>query len=313
MRILLTGSSGFIGKNLVEMFKTDGYDVLSPDVCDLDLRDQNAVKTYLSNNPVHAIIHSATTLRQGTGYPVDVCENNLRMFFNLEQYRQPGTKLINFGSGSEYSRPYWHEKMEETFFGEHIPADSHSYSKYIISRYIETCNDPTLICLRIFGIYGKYEDHRYKFISNAIAKNLLKMPIIINQNVSYDYIYINDFYQIVKYFLEHKPLYPAYNATPCTPIDLVSIAEIINTISDYKSDIHVLNDGIGVHYSGNNQRLVNELKNYQIMEHADAIRDLFQYYQSRIPELDKEALEKDEFLNYAKSLRKNYFKSTDKA
>jgi len=311
MTILLTGASGFVGKNLVEFFKNDEYEVLAPDIGVLDLRDQAAVANFLADNQIDTIVHCATTLRIATDYPESVCEDNLRMFFNLLRAKKTGTKLINFGSGSEYSRAFWHEKMDESFFGQHIPADSHSFSKYLISKYIEDSHDPNLLTLRIFGIYGKYEDHRYKFISNAICKNLLQMPIVINQNVCYDYLYINDFYKIVKYFIDHDVPRRAYNATPTTPIDLVSIAETINRISPYQSEIQVLNEGIGVHYSGSNRHLLNTMKGIKLSSHEEAIQDLFAYYQSNQDLIDREALQEDEFLSYAKSLKNTYFDRKD--
>ncbi|NVJ90024.1 MAG: NAD-dependent epimerase/dehydratase family protein [Methylocystaceae bacterium] len=307
MNILITGAGGFVGKNLVESFTNDLFHVYSPDLEELDLTDSQAVQEYLKHHPIDVIVHSATTLRQGTEYCADVCEKNLRMFFNLLKHKKTQTKLINFGSGSEYSRLYWHEKMQETFFDTHIPDDSHSFSKYLISKYIENSADTSLITLRIFGIFGKYEDHRYKFISNAIAKNLLHMPITINKNVSYDYIYINDFCEIVKFFAQNKTKYSSYNVTPTKSIDLITIVNIINKISDYQSPIHVLNEGLGVHYSGNNERLCAELPHFKFSEYKNSILDLYNHYKANIDLLDKTALQKDAYLEYAKKLKNNYF------
>ncbi|MGZ0076733.1 NAD-dependent epimerase/dehydratase family protein [Methylomonas sp. YC3] len=309
MRILVTGGEGFVGRNLVEYFKGDNIDVLHPSVAELDLTCAESVSAYLNANPVETIIHSATTLREKTDYPVDVCENNLRMFFNLARRMTPQMKLINLGSGSEYCREYWHKKMPETFFDSYVPTDSHSYSKYIISKYIEDCRELNMITLRIFGIFGKYEDYRYKFISNAIVKNILNMPITINQNVNYDYIYIGDFYTVIKHFVFNNGKYRSYNVTPVEPIDLVSLVKVINKISDYQSDILVLNDGIGVDYSGNNDRLLEEINNLQMLGYPDAVNELYVYYKENLDSLDVQAVRDDDYLNYAKQLKAKYFES----
>lgn len=309
MRILVTGSEGFVGRNLVEYFQGDNIDVLHPSVAELDLTSAESVADYLKTNPVDTIIHSATTLRDKTDYPVDVCENNLRMFFNLTRRMTPQMKLINLGSGSEYCREHWHAKMPETFFDRHVPTDSHSYSKYVISKYIEHCRELNMVTLRIFGIFGKYEDYRYKFISNAIVKNILKMPITINQNVNYDYIYIADFYKVIKHFVFNNGKHRTYNATPTEPIDLVSLAKLINQISDYQSDILVLNEGIGTDYSGSNDRLQEEIKNLQMLGYLEAVKELYAYYKGSMDSLDAKAIRDDDYLNYAKQLKAKYFKS----
>jgi GDP-L-fucose synthase len=307
MNILITGCEGFVGKNLVNLFLSDGDRVFNPTVTELDLTNFDSVSRYFDKNVIDVIIHSATTLRDGTDYPPHTCENNLRMFFNLACIAGETIKLINFGSGSEYSRDFWHKKMHEDFFGKNIPEDSHSYSKYIISKYIEDSCYSNMTTLRIFGIFGKFEDYRYKFISNAIAKNLLQMPITINQNVVYDYIYISDFYEIVKHFVENDINQKSYNITPSISVDLLTIANTINEVSNHKSDIIVLNKGIGIHYSGDNSRLLSDIKNIKFMSISDSILDLYKHYESNISMIDKHEIEEDKFLSYAKKLKEEYF------
>jgi hypothetical protein len=52
---------------------------------------------------------------------------------------------------------------------------------WVTSKYIEKSD--SIVQIRIFGTYGEYENYRFKFITNAIVKNLLNLPIIINKNV----------------------------------------------------------------------------------------------------------------------------------
>lgn len=307
MSILITGAEGFVGRNLVELFLNKKYPVLSPTVNELDLTDSEAVENYLKNISVEAIVHCATVLRDRTAYPADTCEKNLRMFFNLYKYKGKSTKLISLGSGSEYAREHWQKKMPEEYFDKYIPKDGHSYAKYLISKYIQEINDGNTYCLRIFGIYGKYEDYRYKFISNAIVKNILEMPIVINQNVVYDYIYITDFFRIVEYFINNTARNKIFNATATESIDLIAIANLINKVSHYKSEIQILNKGIGVEYSGDNKRLLSELKDFQFTSHEESIDDLHKYYMGIKDKLDITAVKEDDYLQYAKKLKADYF------
>ena len=82
--------------------------------------------------------------------------------------------------------------------------NDYGFSKYLISQYIEKSDN--CVCLRLFGVFGKYEDYEYKFISNAIVKNLLQMPIRIRQNVYFDWLYINDLMKIVAILSNMTPL-----------------------------------------------------------------------------------------------------------
>ena len=116
-----------------------------------------------------------------------------------------------------------------------------------------------MYCLRLFGIFGKYEDYEFKFISNAIVKNLLHMPITIRQNVRFSWLPVDDFLPVLDYFLTHTPKKHIYNITPSSTIDLVSIAHLINSHADFKSEICVVNEGLNLEYSGNNARLIEEI------------------------------------------------------
>ncbi len=307
MKILITGADGFIGHNLVDYFISRNYSVLFPAMDELDLTDSVAVEKYFNINSIDTIVHCATTLRDGTSYPKGTCENNLRMFFNLQKQLTSSMRMINLGSGSEYDRKYWHKKMEEGFFDKHIPEDDHSYAKYLISKYISDTKNENIVCLRIFGVFGKYEDYRYKFISNTIVKNLFKMPIVINQNVVYDYIYINDFARIVEYFVINNTKNKIFNVTTTESIDLLTIANMINNVSDYISEIHILNDGIGVEYTGDNNKLLSEIGDFKFTPQDEAITELRKYYFDIRETLDREAVQQDAYLDYAKNLHTNYF------
>ena len=81
------------------------------------------------------------------------------------------------------------------------PIDEYGFYKSITSKYIE--KSEKIIQLRIFACYGKYENYLLKFITNSIVKNLFKLPIIINQNVYFDYMYIDDLIKIVDYFINN--------------------------------------------------------------------------------------------------------------
>ena len=87
MRILLTGGSGFIGRNLNEYLSRE-HEVLAPSHSKLDLSDDLAVNAWFHDHTVDAVIHGA--VRPGHRAAQDPSRqvwNNLRMFFNIERNR----------------------------------------------------------------------------------------------------------------------------------------------------------------------------------------------------------------------------------
>ena len=303
MNILITGSDGFVGKNLKEFFeKNKNYKIFVPTINELNLTDSFSVRDFFFINSIECIIHSATTPTKNKQYPEDVCESNLKMFFNIIRYKNNNTRLINLGSGSEYSRENWIPQMKEEYFDQFVPQDAHSYSKYIISKTIELSDDSSLINLRIFGIYGKYEDYTNKFISNCIAKNLIGLPIKINQNVIYDYLYIEDFCRIVENLISNQLINKTMNVTPTESIDLVSINNYIQLSLGINQQIEIIKEGYGNEYTGSNISLLENLVNFEFTSFTKAIEELIGYYKDNINLISREKLIEDKFLQYAKKL-----------
>jgi|WetSurMetagenome_2_1015567.scaffolds.fasta_scaffold38602_2 nucleoside-diphosphate-sugar epimerase len=295
--ILITGSSGFIGKNITQ-YLSQKNTLLTPSHKELDLLSQTEVHQFFLKNEIDLVVHCANIGGTRKTPVNNMIEKNTRMFFNLAENRDHFAKLIHLGSGAEYNKNRNLQNIRETEFGKEIPSDEYGFSKYIISKYIEKSED--MYCLRLFGIFGKYEDYEFKFISNAIVKNLLHIPITIRQNVRFSWLYIDDFLDILDYFLSHDPLYATYNVTPSSPIDLVSIAQLINSQSDFESDICVENEGLNFEYSGNNARLIDDNGNFSFTPMKCCIRNLIDYYSSILPSINPEIIHKDPFAAYCK-------------
>lgn len=302
--ILVTGAGGFVGKNLAEYLKKDPEsEVFSPLSKELNLLDETAVKNFFLSHEIDAVIHCAN--RGGTrktGYDEgkhDVVSDNLRMFFNLVRVLPKKARMLHLGTGAEYDRRNYAPKMEEDRFDMFVPADAYGYSKYIISKYIEKTGNIT--CLRIFGLFGKYEDYTFKFISNAIVKNLLGLPIVIKQNVVFDYLCVEDFCAMTVEMLKVNPSHAHYNITPTESIDLVTLAKLINATSEKPSEIKVLTPGLNMEYTGSNKRILAELGGFNFTPYVQSVKPLYAYYAARLNELDLEAVKKDPFLKTCKT------------
>lgn len=277
MKILLTGGSGFIGRNIRESFLIKKYEILSPSSQELNLADEKSVDTFFKKNIIDIVIHAA--VKPGHRNAKDLSNlfyTNSRMFFNLERHKHEYKKMLILGSGAIYDMRNYHPKMKEEEWINNIPVDEHGYCKYVCEKIIEHTSN--IFDLRIFGIFGKYEDYSIRFISNAICKTLFDLPITIKQNRNFDYLYINDLMPILNWFIENNPRYQAYNITPKTSISLYELALMIRKISGKDLPIYIAQDGMGLEYSGDNTRLLNEYPDMTFTTLEDSISNLYEWY-----------------------------------
>ncbi|MBV5277917.1 MAG: NAD-dependent epimerase/dehydratase family protein [Campylobacteraceae bacterium] len=296
MNIFITGSSGFVGTHLKEyLLKNYNYSLFTPLSQELDLSDEKAVDKYILENNIDIIIHTAN--RGGGRDTADmksITEYNLRIFFNIAKHEKNVKRIISFGSGAEYGKHKPIIEAKEEDYLDALPLDEYGFYKSIASRYIEKSEN--IIQLRIFGAYGEYENYRYKFISNAIVKNLLHMPITINKNVFFDYIYVDDLVRMIDFFIHNDAKEKIYNVTTGSKIDLITLAELVNSTSDFQSDIKVLNDGLNNEYTSNNQRILKELGNFQFTSHQNAIAKMRCYFKENLDKLEIEMIKEDPYL-----------------
>jgi GDP-L-fucose synthase len=288
MNILITGGTGFIGKNLVEQLSKE-HSLLVPRHSELELLDENAVRNYFKKNDIDVVIHGAVKPgHRNAKDPSSQLYSNTRMFFNILRNADRYKKMIFIGSGAVYDMRAYKPKMKEDFFDTSVPADEHGFSKYLIAKHIEQLS--TCVELRLFGIFGKYEDYAIRFISNAICKTLFDLPITIRQNKRFDYLYIDDLMPVVDHFISVQGKYPTYNVTPDASIDLYSIAEKIRARFGKDVEIVVAEPGLGIEYSGDNARLKGEIPGLNFTPLDQAIDRLYDWYQSNAHLLDKNKL-----------------------
>lgn len=297
MNIFITGSSGFIGSHLKE-YLSRNYEscrLFTPFSTELDLVDELAVDNYILSNKIDIIIHLANKGGDRTTVNMkNLTEYNLRIFFNIAKHEKNVKKIISFGSGAEYGKHNPIIDAKEEDYLKFQPLDEYGFYKSITSKYIE--KSQKIVQLRIFGAYGEYENYRFKFISNAIVKNLLKLPIVINKNVYFDYIFIDDLVKMIDWTIHNETKEKIYNVTTGSKIDLISLANLVNEVSDFKSEIIVLNDGLNNEYTSNNQKILNEIGNFEFTTHKNAILKMRDYFKTNLENLDKQSIINDPYL-----------------
>lgn len=292
MKLLITGGSGFVGRNLVE-YLAPRYEVSAPSSAELNLLDAQAVRKYLCANRFDVIVHAATTRsNRRLAAPPDLLDRNCRMFFNLARNDGLFGRMIHFGSGAEYNRAGLPARVQEKYFDTCVPTDPYGFSKYICAKYIESSE--RVVNLRLFGVFGKYEDYTVRFISNACCRALKGLPIIVRQDVVFDYLYVNDLAGITAWFIEHEPHYKSFNACTGGGVALTTLADIVAKVSGCHPEVIVRTSAKAPEYTADNALLLSEIGGYAFTELPACINELYAWYAGQEQRIDRELIRFDE-------------------
>lgn len=288
MKILLLGSSGFIGKNFSEYIAPYGaYRLYTPGCSELDLLNGSEVEKYLEQLQPDVVVHAAVCRNPKyfpASSPLPELEQDLRMFYNLERCSHLFGKMLYFGSGAEYDKTRDIASVSETDGGNGVPGNSYGLAKYVIGKEIE--HSRNIYNLRVFGLFGKYENWRTTFISGACCKAIKKLPITIRRDAYFDYLDINDFCPAVKWFIDHEPQHHTYNVCSGRRISLLQIAEAVRDLSGNNVPIYVCQSGYANEYTAANERLRREFTQFSVRSMRESISELLQYYRSIEQEID---------------------------
>ncbi len=291
-KLLLTGGNGFIGRNLLASPLANKYEISAPGRSELDLLDEDAVKDRLKNGGFDFVVHGAAKPgHRNAKEPGKVFYESTRMFFNLARNAGYFKKMLVIGSGAIYDVRHYRPKMKEDYFDAHVPADENGLCKYVCGKYIEKADN--IIDLRVFGLYGKYEDYAIRFISNMICKALFDLPLTMKQNRRFDYLWVEDLPPVIAHFLEIGAAHKAYNATPDKSSELLELARKVLATSGKDLPIKIAQPGLGLEYSGDNSRLKAEIKTLSFTPPDEAIRKLYAWYSANRNSINREALLSD--------------------
>ena len=184
LRILLTGASGMVGRNLLEHPALSEFEVLTPRSTELNLRNFDKVQSYIEKHCPDIVIHAAgkvggiqANLREPVGFLLE----NLDMGRNIVwAARQAGVKrLLNLGSSCMYPRNHVEPLQEEMVLtGELEPTnEGYALAKIVTTRLCEyiTREDPTsqyktLIPCNLYGRYDKFHPEDSHLIPAIIHK-----------------------------------------------------------------------------------------------------------------------------------------------
>jgi nucleoside-diphosphate-sugar epimerase len=224
-KILITGSSGFLGKNLFN-FLNNQYDTHGSSRNDVDLNDFTATRSYIEKINPSLVIHCAWNLNRTTYNDFSVQYQNYQMTKNLVDICvENNIKIMCIGSSLEYSPgPQIMKETDQTF-----PVNLYGFAKKECLSYLQEKKYKNYVWIRLFHIFGKNGNNIINETINSLQNNKKIKLSKCEQNI--DYIYVKDFLCAVGLILE-KDFIGVINICNNSKLSLkktiLEIAEILN-------------------------------------------------------------------------------------
>lgn len=198
MKVLVTGSSGFIGKHTVNGLKARNYKVKTFDLtANEDVRNQDAVNRAVKG--VDAVIHfgAIAEVPYSFEHPAEVAEVNITGTINLlESCRKYDVKkFVLASSSSVYGEP---EELPVKEDHPLKPVTPYGLTKLVDEQYVNLYSDLYGIkaaCMRYFNVYGIWQSRGLVAESLKAVNNSKPMVIFGDGKQTRDFVNVADVVQ----------------------------------------------------------------------------------------------------------------------
>jgi nucleoside-diphosphate-sugar epimerase len=268
-KILITGSNGFIARNISA--RLSDCEITLTNRSNLNPLIAADVDNFFKDKYFDVVLHTA--IKGGTRLAEDESEyvyQNCLMHFNILRNQQSYGKYISFGSVAELDRALDIDEFSPYLTS--LPIDPYGMSKILIARSGEVFDK--FHNIRIFNIFNE-DELPTRMIKGNIFRYINKDQMVIHQDKYMDFMYFDDFMKIINFYINEKDCPKVINCSYEKKYLLSDIALYINSLSDYKVDIQILDGAIGKSYIGK-----YELGDYGIVTGTleDGISKCYKYY-----------------------------------
>ena len=224
MKILITGSRGMVGSNIIEHVAANNHEILSPTSAKLNLLDIESVKNYINTKKPDMVIHAAGIvggIQANIAEPVRFLVDNMYMGFNILTASKECRikRFMNLSSSCMYPRDAKNPLSEELILkGELEPTnEGYAIAKVASTRLCEYINREdesylykTVIPCNLYGKYDKFDpEHSHMIpavirkINNAKEKDLESIDIWGDGLARREFMYAADFADFVYYAIDN--------------------------------------------------------------------------------------------------------------
>ncbi|MDA8788329.1 GDP-L-fucose synthase [Schleiferiaceae bacterium] len=181
--ILITGSTGMVGRNAAEKLIERGFNILSPTRSEVDLVDATAVRQYFRSNQIDIVLHAAGLvggIQANIEKPYSFLSINAQIALNVinASIENGIERLINLGSSCMYPKDCQHELTENLILTGSLEPTNEGYAiaKIMASKLCDYAQSEfglsykTLIPCNLYGKYDNFHPVRSHMIPAVIRK-----------------------------------------------------------------------------------------------------------------------------------------------
>jgi GDP-L-fucose synthase len=181
-KILITGATGMVGRNIVLHPAANDFDILAPSRKELNLFDSGSTNSYIKTHNPDVIIHCAGKvggIQANIKNPYGFMYENMIMGLNLvNAAKEQGIeRLINLGSSCMYPRNATNPLTEETILKGELEPTNEGYAiaktaiaKLCVYAGTEDYKYKTLIPCNLYGYWDKFNPEASHMIPAIIHK-----------------------------------------------------------------------------------------------------------------------------------------------
>ena len=235
LKILITGSEGFVGKQLVSLFLSNNHDVFGID------RISNASNSYhyrkvdmreqftLSENEWDVVIHCAAAKGDWGISDDEFYLDNVLVTKNLINYLENCTidKIIHFSTVAIYDRIVIAGDEETLIKPDSVYGSTKLESEILMTEFVQSNNIKTII-LRPSVIYGR---NNYANMFNLIKQLSRNLPFQVNvKGIVKSHVSVKNVSFVVDWFATNSELndeFQIYNLTERPYLNLIDLNRII--------------------------------------------------------------------------------------
>ena len=238
-KILVTGHEGIIASHLIKKLTN----------CEIITDSINGKRVNLQNNeevmkiePVDTVIHLAGKTEKGLEWE-EYFENNVIGTLNILKYCvEKNIKKIIFVSSYVYGNPKYLPIDEQHPIA---PHNLYTKSKFLaeeLCKKFSEMHDLNVIVLRPFNIFAKTMN-KDNLISKLITSiNTKKIVTITNRNSKRDFLYIDDFIELILKIKDHDFKYEIFNIGSGISYSFDEVIEMIEKSTSKKLNLEYEND-----------------------------------------------------------------------
>ena len=211
-KILITGSSGFLGCNLTSSLQQKGFSVIGLDICQpkfikpnqfiqADIRDESTLRELLKNYKPAAIFHLAaiSTVQGGEENPKETFSVNFKgtcAIFDSVKAVKLQTKIFFASTDKVYGKLEGVDSYTEDLPLRPLLGSVYDCSKAAADDFVRTCENS--VVLRFCNLYGSFDTNKTRVVPATILALLEgRLPVLNRYSDSTGAVY--DFYRDMLY------------------------------------------------------------------------------------------------------------------